>query len=146
MRDSILALEDAVRGLPDHKKYEEILDDNLVHYFAPGVYARELTIPAGFMLTGKIHKTEHLNIISQGEIVVVSPEGKSIIKAPHTMVSNPGIKRVGYAITDTVWTTIHVTDKTDLDEIEEEVIAKTFEEVDALLEGGNIGQITEDIS
>ena len=132
-RDNILALEDAMREMPNAERDKEDSDKLVRHFFAPGVYARELTIPAGVLLTGKIHKTEHLNIISQGVIVVVSPEGRKIIEAPHTMVSKPGAKRVGYALEDTVWTTIHVTEETDLDIIEEQVIAKTFEEVDALL-------------
>ena len=31
------------------------------------------------------------------------------VSAPFTMVSRPGTKRVGLAIEDTVWTTIHAT-------------------------------------
>ena len=131
MRETILKFEDALSKLPDE---EGVVLEKTVHHFAPGVYAREMTIYAGTVLTGKIHKTEHLNIISKGKIVVVSPEGRKIIEAPHTMVSKPGIKRVGYALEDTVWTTIHVTDETDLEKIEDQVIAKTFEGVDALLE------------
>jgi len=127
-REDILALEGAIRKLPQ-------LEPDLHHHFAPGVYARELRLPKGTVLTGKIHKTEHLNIISAGKIAVQSENGNSvIIEAPHTMVSKPGTKRAGYALEDTVWTTIHVTDETDLEIIEEQVIAKTFEEVDALLE------------
>ena len=44
------------------------------------------------------------------------------------LTSPPGTKRVVFAVTDVVWTTVHVTDKTDLGEIEDFVIAKTFEE------------------
>jgi hypothetical protein len=27
------------------------------HYFAPGLYAREMTIPKGVTVTGSVHKT-----------------------------------------------------------------------------------------
>ncbi len=126
MRGKILALEDAILAMPETHIHIEPK-----HYFSDGVYAREIIIPAGTTLTGKIHKTEHLNIISKGEITVWTDEGMKRIKAPFTMVSKPGMKRVGYAHTDTVWTTIHGTQEKDLEKLEELLIAKTFEELAA---------------
>lgn len=98
-----------------------------VHYFADGIYARELFIPAGTVLVGKIHKTTHINIISKGKISVVTEEGHKIIEAPATIVSKPGTKRAGYALEDTVWTSIHGSYKTDLEELEAELIAPSFD-------------------
>jgi hypothetical protein len=82
-------------------------------YFAPGLAAREMFIPAGTVLTGAVHKTEHLNTISQGRIVVTTDEGAREIRAPFTMVSKAGTKRAGLALEDTVWTTYHATDERD---------------------------------
>jgi len=95
-----------------------------VHHFAHGIYAREITIPAGTLLTGKVHSTEHLNIVSSGSIVVWTEDGMKQVDAPFTMVSRPGTKRVGLAITDTVWTTIHAnpTNTHDLVQLEAELI------------------------
>jgi hypothetical protein len=102
------------------------------HYFAPGVYARELYIPKGHALTGKIHRTEHLNIVSVGRIAVVTEEGKRfVIEAPYTFVSKPGTKRAGFALEDTVWTTIHPTTETNLDKLEDELIAPSFGALEA---------------
>jgi hypothetical protein len=103
-----------------------------VHYFARGLYAREIFVPKGVLLTGKIHRSEHLNIISKGDISVVTEYGTKRIKAPFTMVSQPGTKRVGYAHEDTVWTTIHATEETDVEKIELELIAPTYEDFIAL--------------
>lgn len=89
------------------------------HYFSPGLYAREMTIPAGVLLTGKIHKTAHLNTISKGKIEVWTEDGMRIIEAPYTFVSQPGTKRVGRTFEETVWTTYHVTEETDLDRLED---------------------------
>ena len=100
-----------------------------VHYFAKGLYAREIFIPKGTLLTGKIHRTEHLNIISKGDISVVTEEGTKRITAPFTMIAKPGTKRVGYAHEDTVWTTVHATDETDLEKIELELIAADYGEL-----------------
>lgn len=94
-----------------------------VHHFAPGVYARELRIPAGVLLTGKIHRTRHLNIVSKGTIAVWSEvTGPMLVHAPFTFVSEPGTRRVGFALEDTVWTTIHPTEETDLERLEIELI------------------------
>lgn len=121
VREKILALE------AEMCKEEQVVIKP-VHYFAKGLYAREIFIPKGVLLTGKIHRTEHLNIISKGDISVVTEEGTKRIKAPFTMISQPGTKRVGYAHEDTVWTTIHATGETDIDKIEHELIAPTYED------------------
>jgi len=94
-----------------------------VHHFADGLYAREITIPAGTLLTGKIHRTQHLNVISRGRISVwtAGDEVREIV-APFTFVAHPGTRRVGFAHEETVWTTIHATRETDLDRLEAELI------------------------
>jgi hypothetical protein len=98
-----------------------------VHHFADGLYAREITIPAGTILTGKVHSTEHLNIISAGRIAVWTEDGMKIVAAPCTLISRPGTKRVGFALEDTVWTTIHANPQnlTDLAALELALIDNT---------------------
>jgi hypothetical protein len=99
------------------------------HYFVPGMYAREMTIPAGVVLTGAVHKTEHLSTISAGRIAVQTEDGVIEIAAPYTFVSKPGAKRAGYAIETTVWTTYHATQTTDLDALVEELTESTAAEL-----------------
>jgi hypothetical protein len=98
-----------------------------VHHFADGLYAREITIRAGTILTGKVHSTEHLNIVSQGRIAVWTEDGMKIVAAPCTLISRPGTKRVGFALEDTVWTTIHANPQnfTDLADLELALIDNT---------------------
>lgn len=92
------------------------------HYFADGVYGRALLIPAGTALTGKMHRQRHLNFLMQGTIRVWTEQGMKDLEAPQIIVSEPGTKRVGYAFTDCIWVTVHATEKTDLGEIEADVI------------------------
>lgn len=100
------------------------------HHFAPGAYGREMTLPAGLVVVGKIHKHAHINVISKGRVqVFTEQDGVLELAAPCTFVSSPGTKRVVHVLEETVWTTVHVTDKTDLAEIEREVIATDFSEV-----------------
>lgn len=98
------------------------------HVFSPGVYARELTIYAGCVLTGAVHKYEQLNILSSGTLRLLTDEGFKDINAPYTVVSPPGTKRIALAITDCVWTTILGTSDTDVSRIEKDFVCKTEEE------------------
>jgi quercetin dioxygenase-like cupin family protein len=100
----------------------------VVNYFSHKIYAREITIPKNTILTGKIHKYSQLNILSKGEISVLTEDGVKRVKAPFTIVSPPGTKRAAYAHEDCVWTTIHGTDETDVEKIENHFIAKDMKE------------------
>lgn len=102
----------------------EQADLPVVHRFAPGVYCREIHIPAGVMATSAVHKSTHLFTISQGRIRVISEtEGAVEYAAPYTGITEPGTRRMVLALEDVVWTTYHPTEKTDLAEIAEEILA-----------------------
>ena len=106
----------------------------LKHSFANGIYVREIFIPKGAKITGKIHRHEHPNFLMKGEVSVAT-EGGGVerLKAPMSIISPAGTKRAVYAHEDTVWITCHRTDKTDLAEIEKEVIlCNTYEELEAI--------------
>jgi len=126
-RDKIYSLQNVMTDMTDHH-----IEPNLNHYFAPGMYAREMTIPAGATIVGKIHKHAHINIISKGIIEVHTEFGIARYKAPYTFVSEPGTKRCVHAISETIWTTIHATESTDLKEIEKEVIEEDYRNIDLI--------------
>lgn len=124
-RESILAIEERMFE-------EEQIEMPPTHHFFEGGYGREILIPAGTLVAGKIHKHRSLNILAAGEMTLLTEEGVKKIKAPYTVVSPPGIKRVAYAHTDCTWVCVHGTQETDLEKIEEEVIAKNYDEVAGL--------------
>ena len=126
-RGALYGLQAALGGLPD-------VECPLQHVYAPGVYLRTMFIPAGTLIVGKIHKHAHGNILSQGHVRVFT-EGGGVeeLKGPLTMVSAAGTKRAVLALTDAVWTTIHPTSETDLEKIEDHVIAKTYEDYEQFL-------------
>jgi hypothetical protein len=135
VREEIFTIEEKMQQAIDGEDFSEIgQDDWVTHIFAPGVYAREMAIKKDSLIVGKLHKTEHINIISQGDISVKTQYGVSRYQAPCSFVSQIGTKRVVYAHVDTVWTTIHPTNETDLKMIEKHVIAKDYTEIDNLLE------------
>ena len=122
-RDRIVALEQAIlaEGLP-------LFDPPITNHFSEGVYGREMFMPAGTTLTGKIHKFSNMNVLLSGEVLVSTENGIEHVKPPFVLVAPAGAKRVFYALTDVRWLTIHGTHKTDVDEIEAEFIAQDEQE------------------
>jgi hypothetical protein len=120
-RSKVLEMEAAIRQQPQ-------IDCHVDHVFAPGLYARQIQMPAGALVVGKIHKHAHVNTISKGRCIVATEFGYEEFTAPHTFVSKPGTKRAVYVLEDTVWTTYHPTEETDLGKIEDHVIAKSYDE------------------
>lgn len=140
MRSRILALQTQTQTAQNSGEIEKCdLNDvfPLRHIFAPNAYAREMTLPAGHWIIGKIHKHAHLNFVTKGRVAVVTEDGIMFINAPYTFVSSVGTKRLVMILEETIWTTVHITEKTDLEEIEEEVIAKDYSQ----LENENVKEI-----
>lgn len=128
-RETILAFQEYLTQF-------EARDCPLKHTFAPGMYAREIFLPADTFIVGKIHKHSHLNIVTRGRCTVVTEFGRREIDAsqgPVTFTSEAGAKRALYVHEDTVWTTIHAVQSTDLAEIEREIIAPTYAELDEFM-------------
>jgi hypothetical protein len=112
---AIQTLKEALSKLPQ----AELITN---HYFADGMYCREVIRPAGTLIVGKIHKREHFYIILSGEVTVSGDGYRERIKAPRILVSAPGTQRAVFAHEDTRCITVHRTDSRDLDVIERELI------------------------
>lgn len=68
---------------------------------------REIHLPADSVVVGRIHRHDHLNIISKGRVTVFTEFGIEDISAPATFLSRAGTKRVVHTHEDCIWTTIH---------------------------------------
>lgn len=108
MQEKVKALEEVLLEVPQ-------VDCPVRHHFAPGIYAREITIPKGTVLTGAVHKTQNLAVLSSGKLQLVTDEGTTIITAPHILTVMPGMKNAAYALEDSVWTNFFPTEETDTD-------------------------------
>lgn len=112
MREKVQRLEHSLLALPQ-------VDCPVRHYFAPGLYAREICIPKGTVLTGAVHKVENLVVLSAGKLRLVTEGGTVEISAPHTMTCKPGAKNAAYALEDSIWTNFFATNETDPDKLVE---------------------------
>ncbi len=109
----------------------------LKHHFTDGIYTREIFMPAGTVCVGKIHRHEHPNFLMKGKVTVVTEEGGiEELQAPRFMISPAGTQRALYIHEDCVWVTVHNNpdNLTDLKELEELIIAKSFDEITDVIE------------
>ena len=97
--------------------------------FSAGLYLREIHIPKGYFVMGKIHKHEHPNILISGKVVMITEEGVETITGPHTMLSPAGTKRFLFTLEETHWCTMHKTDFTNAIEAEADIIAPNYEDM-----------------
>lgn len=92
------------------------------HFFVPGMYCRRVYRPAGTLIVGKVHKQPHFFLCAKGEIIAWTENGMKKLQAGDVVECKPGTKRVTMATQDSIGITIHKTDKTDLDEMEAELV------------------------
>ena len=139
-RQTVLAAQVEMQNMIDSGAAESALEDcTLKHYFTPkdekygcSTYAREIFLPKGSFVIGKIHRHQHLNFISKGKVKVFTEFGEKHFEAPCTFISEVGLKRAVYAEEDTIWTTVHLTEfenESELDKIEQEVISPTYDDM-----------------
>ena len=110
IQDSVVELEALIAQAPQTELVTE-------HALENGMYSRTIYIPAGCVLTGALHKTDHLNIVI-GDILVTTDEGVKRITGHKVLQTKAGQKRAGYALLPTIWTTICRTEFTSLDQLE----------------------------
>lgn len=114
MRSRVEALEAAMLSMKQ-------VDCPVRHFFAPGLYAREMSIPAGTVVTGAVHKTENLIVVSKGRLRIVTEDGTREVKAGDTLTCKVGMKNAVVALEDSRWTNFMVnpTNETDTDKLTE---------------------------
>jgi hypothetical protein len=125
-RERILAYEEEAKKLPQ-------IEIPVKHYIHGGMYAREITIPKGTLITGMIYKFDHFDIMVSGDITVTTDSGEpKRLTGYNCFKGQSGKKRAGYANEDTVWITLHPFGSevsSDGEEIQEFLTAKTFEDL-----------------
>lgn len=134
-REGVMHMEAVLNSLPVEmtEGWEEHFPNT--HQYADNVYGRGMSLPAGGIIVGKIHRYGHFNVLLKGKCIVLTEFGVERLEAPCMFVSKPGTKRVVGVIEDTEWVCFHgifpnEVDRPDL--IEERIICKTFGDYDRL--------------
>jgi hypothetical protein len=97
---------------------EEQCEISTIHRFGGGLYIREAHYPAGTLVVGLEHVSEHMNVLLKGSLKVIDTDGApQILTAPHMFVAKAGSK-LGLTLEDVVWQNIYVSDSTDVEYLE----------------------------
>jgi hypothetical protein len=90
----------------------------VVHHFGPGIYIREVTLPAGALAIGHAQRFQHLNIMLTGAVATVGDDGQTkVLRAPMIFVGKPG-RKLGYVLETCIWQNVYATDERDIDKLE----------------------------
>lgn len=101
------------------------VDCPVLHHFGPGVYIREVRMPAGSLILGHRHKNAHTNILVSGRLKFLNEGGEVIeLAAPAVITSNPG-RKLAYILEDTVWQNVYATEERDVEKLEEMLLDKS---------------------
>ena len=112
-------------------------DCPITHRFAPGIYIREVKMPAGSYVIGHHHKTPHLNIMLSGCLTILNEDGsKTELKAPQTFIANTG-RKIAFIHEDVIWQNVFATDERDVATLEDMFLDKS----DAWLEAQKFNQM-----
>jgi hypothetical protein len=152
-REKILYLQEEMqKRIADGELEDALPACEVTHHFAPidpkfgcCSYARQMLIPKGTAVIGKIHRHQHLNFIMQGQVSVATEFGKKYFTAPCVFVSEVGLKRAVLAEEDTIWVTVHLTEhygEEHMSKIEEEVISPSYEELNLISSTHELNKLT----
>lgn len=98
---------------------------SVAHHFGPGVYMRQVSIPADTFSIGHHQNTEHLNHMIKGRVIMLNDDGTtSELIAPVIYTAKPG-RKIGYIVEDMVWINIYATEETDIDILEKTYLTKS---------------------
>ena len=132
-RAEIMRIQESCQALDDGHRMDE--SPPVKNWLMPGIYCREIHLPADSVVVGRIHKFEHLSIISKGRVTVFTESGETTHKAGDSFSSPPGTKRVVWAHEDTTWTTIHPNpdNETDIAKLENRYTAMDYAELNMIV-------------
>tara|TARA_R110000823_G_scaffold105178_4_gene223542 strand:- start:248 stop:850 length:603 start_codon:yes stop_codon:yes gene_type:complete len=99
------------------------------HSFAGGCYVREIYNPANELIITKIHKKEHPFFLMKGEMSILTEDGIQHIKAPYQGITKVGTKRAIYTHEECIFITVHATDSTSIEDVEEEVVCTRYDDL-----------------
>jgi len=99
------------------------VDLGIVHHFSSGVYAKQMTLPAGYTALSHSHNFDHMSILASGKVLVKTDDSEVVeYTAPTVVTIKAGINHAIYAVEDSSWFCVHATEETDEDHIDEVLI------------------------
>lgn len=100
------------------------VDLKTIHHFSDGLYAKQMTIPKGFMAGSHAHAYNHLSILAKGRVIVSTDEYNKEYVAPACIEIKAGVHHMIEALEDSSWFCIHATTESDPEKVDEVLIER----------------------
>lgn len=116
-------LEKCLKELPQ-------FEQKLRHFTeVDGIYIREFYMPAGTLVTGKVHVNESYSILTKGRVSVANDSDEQfIMQAGDIRYSKPGSKKAVFSLEESLFITVHKCDLKEIDDIEQFLAVDTIED------------------
>ena len=123
-----------VLDMQDYLAEKEQTETPVENAFAPGVYIRTIYMPKHTFVIGKTHLTEHFNIVRTGKANVMIDGVYGMFQTSDMFTSKAGSKKVLWILEDMIWSTVHPTNETDMQVLEDKLILPYVEEKRLIME------------
>jgi quercetin dioxygenase-like cupin family protein len=97
-------------------------DVEIEHYFAGGIYAKQMRIGKNCKIPTHRHVYDHLSVLAQGRVRVTVSKITQEYTAPAAIEIKRDLVHTIEALEDTVWYCIHATEETDPDSANNTII------------------------
>jgi len=116
------------------KKLNEALP--LTHSFSDGIYVREMKLPKGCCVIGKIHKKSNTWFLLKGKLAIATSTGVKTYTAPIYMNAPAGEQKIAYALEDSVFINVcpNPENKENIKELELDIVTDSYESYDRFIE------------
>lgn len=125
---NLLALsKESIEEVEDRLLQHPQVECPVIHRFSPGLYIRELFMPAGTFAIGHHQNFEHFNVMLKGKVLMLNDDGTtSEVVAPVTFTGKQG-RKIGVILEDMVWQNIYPNheNETDVNKLEEKFLTKS---------------------
>jgi hypothetical protein len=101
-------------------------DTPVIHRFGPGLYMREVMLPAGCLVIGNEQLFEQQNLMLTGRVTMINSNEINELTAPASFVGPPG-RKVGLVHENTYWINIFATSEQDVETLESKYLLLTPE-------------------
>ena len=102
----------------------------ITHNFADQLYIRQMDLKKDHVIVGAIHNHLHVWFLMKGRVLINNNGDQIEHVAPCYTISEPGSKRLIYAIEDSIFVNVHKnpTNTKDIKKLEKDIVSFTVEE------------------
>ena len=132
--EQVQAIQDLIissgAGFGDGNSIVEIPDTPIKHSFADQIYIRQMNMKQDQVVVGAIHNHLHVWFLMEGR-VIINNNGEIVEHiAPCYTISEPGSKRIIYAVEDSTFVNIHKnpSNTKNMEDLQKETVSFSVEE------------------